>query len=135
MNDPIKVLDDTLNRLLLLKNDTPLTLKELHKLFSDENLNVEDFKAIINKLERDHYLDSSFYQNNPINLKLYRISFEGILLVKNNGYQSIFNIQANQKKTQNRKDWLMIAGTWIAGIGALVLTAWEIYKHYCLHID
>lgn len=64
----------------------------------------------------------------------YGINYTGVVFIKyQNGYVGRHETQANQKKIQNLKDCLLILGTWVASIAALLLLAWQIYEHFADH--
>ncbi len=62
----------------------------------------------------------------------YSITFDGKIFCKQGGYANAAEMERQKMKSQNRKDWLMILGTWLAGLGAFFLVGWEIYKKFFL---
>lgn len=52
------------------------------------------------------------------------------LLENNLNYMSKRN--KYRDKIQNFKDYFLIIGTWLAGIGAIALVTWEIIKTFCI---
>jgi hypothetical protein len=90
---------------------------------------------IFDKLVRDTYLKE-------IGDRHYSITFEGKLFNEQGGYgQRIKTDTLNAKNleidvaTRKRNEKLIVVGTWAVAFGAVALVIWEIYKHYCLHVD
>jgi hypothetical protein len=98
--------------------------------------------SILMKLEKDGYVLSKKNINNINEVedylkvsidKIYVASFEGKFLLQiQKGYVGLNRITRRKNRNQILKDWLLIVGTWMAGIGALALVGWEIYKTFFL---
>jgi len=97
-------------------------------------------QEVIVKLIKDEFvrIDTDVYKNPPIfkgDTEYFMITIEGIIFLEHKGYVKLFEKEKHQKKIQNLKDWLLIFGATLAGIGAVALVIWEIYKKYCLKIN
>ena len=77
--DELKQLDDVLKFLANPENSkTNFTVDELFKALSRSGVNQENIEAIANKLDKDEFVNVTPQQNN---VKRYKISFEGIILI------------------------------------------------------
>jgi len=88
-----------------------------------------DIQLIFDKLHKDGYLDkySHFVTGDPI----YSINFNGKFFSrKEGGYAAKAKTEKRRKRIQNLKDWLLIAGSYLAGIGTVLLFAVELLKHF-----
>lgn len=83
---------------------------------------------ILEKLISDGYLSRDDSAN-------YRVTFNGEFCYYKGGYEKSIKNETTKKIIQDIKDILLIVGSFTAGIGALLLFFWEIYKHYKLHIN
>jgi len=96
----------------------------------------EFFKGIINILIDDGYVDflDQIRDRKITSLDTYKnrtiILPKGFYLLQAGGYTAASKRENSKKKIQNLKDWLFISGAWLAGIGAVGLVIWEIYKNY-----
>ncbi len=133
MNDPIKTIDKVLN---LLATDVALKphatvseiMDQLKRRYPElvlEHAIVDDFgsevTAMVEKLVKDDYvmpIDSGSYER-------YKITFEGKFCNLRGGYGAAIEIAQHEKKIQNLKDFFLIIGTWIAGVGTISLVVWE----------
>lgn len=100
---------------------------------SNFDLNETLFYAAIEKIHRSSHIDK--LNNERAEKAVCQINFDGILFKESGGYQITKNNTQKENRIKSVKDWLLIGGTWLAGLGALSLTIWEIYKHFYLHID
>lgn len=62
-----------------------------------------------------------------------RKTYNGQMLVLNNDYVKLTETEEGRRKNQNLKDVLIIVGTLVAGLGAITLVIWEMYKTFCLY--
>lgn len=98
----------------------------------------EMFKSLINKMVEDGYVDFIDKVDNPksASLEAYEgrtmLTALGYYFIADKGYTEASKRKKSQKRTQNLKDWLLIIGTWLAGLGAIFLVAWEIYQKIIL---
>ena len=88
----------------------------LAKLVKDGNLRV------VPKINVT--IDNVFYNEVPY----YLLTFEGGILKDEGGYSNACVERQNQIKYEKIKDNLLIVGSWIAGIGTLILATVEIWK-------
>lgn len=123
--DTIFLLDKTLE--IITTNcdiETSRMLKlDVSKILMDEHgipVMTSRLDLIIDKLQEDGYVN----QNEMFVFKKYNAEF----FLQNNGYAGIIETVKRQKRNQSRKDWLLIVGSFLAGIGTLLLFGMEIYK-------
>jgi hypothetical protein len=100
--------------------DVPFTLlnEALFKLEKDKFIRHEPGDVVVN------------FQKEQT--KYYMLTIEGELAKQKNGYAGIIEREKFQKKIQNRKDWLLIVGSYLAGVGTILLFFVEVYKIYHL---
>ena len=103
--------------------NTPLPIE---MVFTDGNmlLSQRDSLIVITKLYKDGYVDKV----NTTGIDYYYITFEGMVCIINGGYTSILSDRMSQKKIETLNRNLLTAGSWIAGIGTLLLFFVEIWK-------
>ena len=103
----------------------------------DRSSTLNDVVMILHKLIKVGYVNRVLKEDDfPLcKEKIYYLTYDGKLCLLEGGYTSLISEKRRQKKKQNYKDLMLIVGSWLAGIGAIALTIWEIYKHYNLHID
>ena len=122
--DPNEFLDDTLRQLLLETDIDPLPIpREVIFMHKGQRLNTRDAHIVIQKLLKDGHIgvlpDKEWYY----------ITFDGAKLIKDGGYAKASEKAKYQKKIQNLKDYLVIVGAWMAGIGTLLLFGVDFLKH------
>lgn len=105
-------------------------LKDMVEIFRE--LNTVEFllysELILNKLVSDGYL----MKHPPgYDHDMYSITFEGKLLSINGGYKKLKINAALSEKRKNQNEKLLIWGSWLAGIGTILLFAIEFYKLIC----
>jgi len=101
----------------------------------DNRLNSSDFlfylPLILDKLVKDMFITK--FKDIDINgheIEVYSQNIEGILFSAKGGYSGEITRNAIQIRNANRKDWLIIIGTWLAGGGSILLCVVELIKHY-----
>lgn len=131
LNTVLDVFDSSNSTTLLMG----LKLNEIEGHIKGETIILSRrlLKEILFKLEKDGYLK---IEEEPIKIPttgivpvdFYYITIEGELFRNSGGYVKAFEREIRQKKIQNLKDWLLIWGSWIAGLGTLALAGVEIWK-------
>lgn len=121
-------------------NDYMPTVKQLDELLwsfvDDEKFPYPLFDNYVvdnmanNKLVQDGYCSLSIEKNGAKN---YSQTFDGWMFIQNGGYKAFYKHEARKKKIQILKDWLLITGSWIAGVSAVGLCIIELLKHYAWH--
>lgn len=146
---PIQKLDITLKMFApkfdgSIKSYSYKDIQEISKVDMNNYLNPHEIERILEKLTEDKYIaldkvrmftEKIPFAPDEIMFHYYFLTFNGETFIKEGGYKKSIEIIQYEKKIQNLKDWALIVGTWFAGFAALLLVSWEIYKHYCLHID
>jgi hypothetical protein len=131
---PYQMLD-----LIMAELWTPLTYDALRATITGKHKQItkELLEQGIEKLRQDGYVyvvDNNKYVNDT-ELKdgwYIRRTYNGQMLVLNNGYVRLTETEERRRKNRNLKDVLIIVGTLVAGLGAIAIVAWEIYKTFCL---
>jgi len=104
------------------------------KLGIHEVKNMYELRQILDKLVKEGYVKTKAFVPNTafdeIVVTAYSITFDGEFFINNGGYEMQSKILAKQNSQTKRNELLVILGTWLAGIGALSLTLWEIYKTF-----
>lgn len=131
--------------LKFLKIDTGYDSEYVFNKSGITNTSKQEVYLILDKLHSDGYVHQTEHENSPepvgfgrvkiVTDKFYSINFKGKIFVQSGGYSISLKTGNRKNQIQNLKDWLMIFGTWLAGLGAFAYIVWEIYKHYYLHID
>ena len=143
LDNPYTFLDDTIKVLLLEneRNPLPLPLDDIFVNLMNVEISSRDMHIVINQLKKDGYVDAIVYtkqqtQKDGIPLladtELYFVTFSGAKLLHEGGYTTFYEKEVRQKKIQNLKDWLIIFGSWMAGIGTVFLFLVEIIKFFVL---
>lgn len=136
---PIELLDEV----LIIFNTTQynsLHLIALSNLLKEKNIDIPQILLmdIVSKLEVDGFIKKSKAETISVNghvindVPFYLITIEGEIFQLKNGYKGVNERTILEKAKDERRDWLMIRGTWVAGIGACLLVAWEIFKYFFL---
>ena len=82
---------------------------------------------MFNKLRDDGYIEPDNFEWDK-----YQISFDGTLFIENGGYCGKAKMDGLKQKNQNRKDWLLITGTWVIGLGTVGLVIAELYNNHLI---
>jgi hypothetical protein len=68
-------------------------------------------------------------------IKCYQISIKGLMKISQNGYQGDLDREAEQREAKKRYDrlqnqiqYMLVVGSWAAGVGTIFLGIVEIYK-------
>lgn len=130
---PIEKLDSVLNFIATSDFSTIANpVKNIHHEFERRKkvpIQYSEFIKILNRLSKDGYLEKSIGSNGA---NEYELTFDGQVFQQEGGYTKFFNDAKSENRIKKMKDWLLILGTWLTGIGALALVAWEIIKTFCL---
>lgn len=114
---------------------TPKTLKYLQDKYhykDDAEINSAQLEQIVEKLRGDGYVyvvDSHMYvTTKEIQPGWYiRRTFNGEIFILDGGYVTLYERVKRRRKIQNLKDWLLIFGTWVAGVAAFLLLIWQVF--------
>lgn len=123
--DTIFLLDTTLK---IITTNCDIELNRINKndvckIFMDEYsmpVMPSTLDLVFDKLQEDGYIN----QNEWWVFKKYNAEF----FMENKGYAGVIEREKRRKRNQNRKDWFLIVGSFLAGIGTLLLFWMEIYK-------
>ena len=101
-----------------------------------------DVKVIVDKLYKDGNIDfvtpnkdgvldaKGINTDNWIkDYPYYYITFEGVMLLQEGGYVNSYAQNRNQKRYERVRDVFLIIGSWMAGIGSLIVLFAELLKH------
>lgn len=115
--------------------ETKKTIQD--KLLNEKHVNIEErlLIEILFKLEKDQYLRSvsdGHIRRNEIDYyadpKIYTLTFEGELFLLSGSYNGglkrnkiIETINAKKQNLKSRNDYLLVVGSWLAGIGTIGL--------------
>jgi|GEM_PF-1813528 len=99
--------------------------------FYFKQLNNVDFLINLDLILDQLAIDGYVYKNTRDSWQpMYSITYQGKKFWKKGGYKANAEIDRKKMRTQIVKDWLLIVGTWAAGIGAIGLCAVEVIKHW-----
>jgi len=121
----IKQLDEVLS--YIYEKNSELDINNEYKNFS--TIDKVQLVAII-----EHFFNDGLLIDRGNNRAKFSINYKGMMFKEAGGYAQKKIIDARIETKTNRNECLLIVGTWLAGIGALSLTAWEIYKTFVLRI-
>ncbi len=82
-------------------------------------ININELPAIINKLNKDAYIDFELNDSKDIifdSEKKYRITFEGKLLNESGGYRWKIKRESTLTNLQSLQTWVIAIGTALAGL-------------------
>jgi hypothetical protein len=138
-SNPDAILNTVLSFLTDLPNADGKLVSEISAVLT---IPLKDSFEIIRKLERDGFAIRD-YITDPVNASPYWSTFEGRMFIENGGYvrqKQIDNekmgISVRNENRRLRNDHLLIAGTWFAGIAALLLLLWQVFLYlYPVHRD
>jgi len=123
-DNPDEFLNDILNALLLEYEQDPFPIpREVVIAQRWIKLSQRDTHIVIKKLCKDGYAD--FISDG---VEKYYITFEGVKFIHNGGYVTAYKKETQKTRNQNLKDWLIILGSWMAGIGTILLFLVEFLK-------
>lgn len=132
---PFEMLD-----LIMVELWTPLTYEALRATVTGKHKQItkELLEQGIEKLRQDGYVyvvdNNKYVTDTELKDGWYiRRTFNGQMLMLNNGYvqENINNIR--RRTYERRQSFWLTVGTLVAGVGALALVVWEMYKTFCLH--
>jgi len=90
---------------------------------------LHDLRLIFDKLHKDGYLDKAYHSITGD--EQFSINFKGKFFSrKEGGYAANAEMEKRRKEIQNLKDWLLIVGSYLAGIGTVLLFVIELLKHF-----
>ncbi|NUM51369.1 MAG: hypothetical protein HUU48_09650 [Flavobacteriales bacterium] len=96
----------------------------LFKYLLTQNISENEHLPIIYKLHRDKFLDTFYDKTNGEQLgerpTQIRISFEGIMLISNGGYEQTKKANETNQARIKRNELIIMIGTGFAGLYALV---------------
>lgn len=140
-DSPIKQLDVLLS--LFFKNKQFHSFRDISRLEELKEIAQSDIPLILDKLIDDGYVKE--YQNafqGGVDIERwssYNITFYGKLFFKSGGYEEkerVDKININKIESdlilRKRNDHRLVIGTFVVGIGALALVAWELIKYFFL---
>ena len=123
-DSPNEFLNDILNALLLEYEQDPFPIpREVVIAQRWIKLSQRDTHIVIKKLCKDGYADFIVDE-----VEKYYITFEGVKFIHNGGYVTAYKKETQKTRNQNLKDWLIILGSWMAGIGTILLFLVEFLK-------
>ena len=106
-------------------------------------LGRRDVRVIIDKLYKDGNIDfvtpnkGGVLDSKGINTEnwvkdypYYYITFEGIMLLQEDGYTTAYTQSKYQKRYEKARDFFLICGSCMAGIGTLLLFFAEVVRHF-----
>ena len=126
---------------ILFELGTPKTFYSLKKTFPDNPIpafNHARLEQGIEKLREDGYVyvinNMTYVKDIEIEDGWYvRRTYNGEILMLAGGYvisqRQAFRLERGERR---RNTWLTV-GTLVAGLGAIALVVWEMYKTFCLH--
>ena len=59
----------------------------------------------------------------------YGICYEGMILIENGGFEANARFAQRENERQIRRDRLLVVGSWMAGLGAILVVLIELIKH------
>lgn len=125
--------------LILAELWTPRTKEDLVATITGKHthLTASLTEQGIEKIREDGYAyvvnDGTYVTTMEINNKwMVRRSYKGEMLVLDGGYENLYRRNETRRINQIRREILLIVGTLVAGLGAIALVAWEIYKRFYL---
>lgn len=129
----IEDLDKVLRYLLADEEYAFKSLSDITHAFDRSKLTVADtvsIKVMLEKLIKDDYIEalalSDISAENQLFGKRYKITFEGILFIQQDGYSGRAKSIALREISQTFAVWIAAIGTGVAGVYALV----EIFRNY-----
>ena len=142
-DNPYKFLDDTLQALLLESEGNPNPIPR-EQVFALRNINISfrDREIVLRHLIKDGNVDSIMKSRNEIsqmnnafqsdipNVECFFITFNGVKLLHDDGYVKASSDAEKRNRKEARNNLYLILGSWMAGVGTLLLFSVEIAKHY-----
>lgn len=132
---PYQMLD-----LIMAELWTPLTFDALRATVTGKykQITKELLEQGVEKLRQDGYVyvvdNNKYVTDTELKYVWYiRRTYNGQMLVLDNGYVNADKMAKQRRRNQNLKDVLIIVGTLVAGLGAVALVGWEMYKTFCLN--
>ena len=126
---PNEFLNEALSALLLSADNDPYPIpKEQVISLMGITLSNRDTHIVIRKLVKDGYADP--IKDNTGSIEKYYITFEGAKFLQDGGYVANEKFRKSQEKLESVKMNLLIVGSWMAGVGTILLFWVEIAKHY-----
>ncbi len=125
LDEFLKVFKDPKQRaynLVQLQNEFYKNNPSLQKILTRELIDEIIIKLLIDKFIREDERNSP---NQYDASKGYLINIEGLQYI---GYKKSFKISQTGNRIKRMKENLLILGTWLAGIGSILLVVWEIVK-------
>jgi hypothetical protein len=125
--------------LILAELWTPLTYEALMATITGKHkrITAELLEQGVEKLREDGYAyvinDKKYVIGLEIENKwMIRRSYKGQMLVLDGGYSRLYQLTETRRKGEIRRSVALTVGTLVAGLGAIALVGWEIYKQFCL---
>jgi hypothetical protein len=122
----LKQLDNVLD-FLYKNNNRNVPITEIYKEFLE--LENADIKAILKKLNDDHYIIDAANGS----FTIFAISFDGKLLKENGGYVQKKINDESVLRLRDSRDKRLSNGTVYLAIGTFLLMVWEILKTCYFH--
>ena len=106
------------------RHSVDMLIDKFHK--SGINIDLSLMNSVLIKLRKDGYTENSLmigeentaYLYPPSNVPCWYITFEGMMFLEKGAYTISFEMEQYQKKIQTQRDFLLISGSWFAGLAA-----------------
>lgn len=130
-DNPDAFLDDILDALLLKYEKDPFPIpREIIIAQKQIQLSHRDTHVVLKKLCKDGYADT--IPDIPGFGVKYYITFEGAKFLHDGGYVTARENVRRQSQIERMKNNLLILGSWMAGVGTLLLFCMEAVKYWKL---
>ena len=95
-------------------------------MYGNMQISFRDAHTVLEKLIKDKYVENFL---DSTGCQRYYITFDGAVFIHNGGYTVSAKDHLLKEKAEFAKTNLMILGSWMAGIGTLLLVCVEMLKH------